>query len=400
MHESNWLEIDLTRLDANLAAFRSLAGTSTLLCAVVKADAYGTGAVPVAQRLAAQGVDMLAVYNPEQARELVANDIEVPILIMGPLVDLDRDDPLAPAPGSAPGCASGSGPGRVQFAIHSGDELIRAERLGAKLGWRLAVHLHMDTGMSRGGIAADELGAVLEAVRTMKHVRLAGLWTHMASSDDDPALTELQCQRFDSALAANDGLMPNDLVIHIANTFTTLRGQRYHRAMVRIGLGLYGFGPQLLTHTSSSGVVEAATKLAPIVRWCSRIAHVRRYPKGAGVGYNQTCHLARDSVLGVVPVGYADGYHLSLSNRGIVGLPELHGEDQMAAAPIVGKVNMDQIVIDLTDLPTAKVGSLVELYSNDSNSPAAVPALAQLADSHPYDMLTCLSTRIPRHYHE
>ena len=393
MQSSNWLEIDLRCLDANVASFRAvLAGgdpaasaATPRLCAVVKADAYGTGAVPVAQRLVALGVDVLAVYNPEQGRQLVEHGIDTTMLVMGPLVELDRDDPLW----------SVAVAGRWHVAIHSGEELASADAFGRKLGGRLPIHLHLDTGMSRGGVGADDLGALLRRVRSLDHVKLSGLWSHMASSDDDYAFTEQQCRVFDEAVAASRELLPDDVTVHIANTFTTLRHGRHHRDMVRIGLGLYGFGPELL---DPGPLAPGVRPLAPVARWCSRIAHLRRRPKGTGVGYNQTYHLARDSVLGVVPVGYADGYHLSLTNKGIVALPELAKNGQHVAAPVRGKVNMDQIVIDLTDVPGAAVGDLVEIYSSDPTSPAAVPPLAKLAGSHPYDMLTAVSTRVQRRY--
>ena len=393
MAPSNWLEIDLRYLDRNVASFRSIlagggddpAPAAARLCAVVKADAYGTGAVSVARRLVSLGVEMLAVYNADQGRQLVEAGIDQPLLVLGPMIEIDRDDPLYAA------CSAG----QLHLAIHSPEDLDQADALGRACACRIPIHPHLDTGMTRGGVAIEDFGRLLERVRMLFHVELVGLWTHMASSDDEPAFTEEQCRRFDEAVAANRQLIGDNVIVHIANTFTTLRGRRYHRDMVRIGLGLYGFGPELL---APGPLAPGVQPLAPVARWCSRIAHVHRWPKGAGVGYNQTFHLERDSVLGVVPVGYADGYHLSLSNKGIVALPELAGADQHASAPLLGKVNMDQIVIDLTDLSGAQVGSLVEIYSNDPTSPAAVPALAQLAGSHPYDMLTAVSTRVPRRY--
>ena len=388
MTESSWIEIDLTALDRNVSAFRSvLAGRDSqpLLCGVVKADAYGLGVLPIARRLVQQGVDMLAVFTPEQGRELVDNGIDAPMLVMGFMAESDRSDPL---------CAAAAA-GRLHLAVHSPEHLEKVNDLGGIFGCRIPIHLHVDTGMSRGGIGDTDMAGVLDRVTVLPHVKLAGIWTHMASSDDKPAFTQQQFERFEKMIAANGDSISSDVVMHVANTFTTLRSNDYHCDMVRIGLGLYGFGPELL---ADGPIAEGVTKLAPIARWCSRVVHVRSLPTGTGVGYNQTCHLKRDSVLGVVPVGYGDGYHLSLTNKGVVALPELAASGGHAEAPVLGKVNMDQIVIDLTDLPEVPVGALVEVYSNDPASPAAVPALAALAGSHPYDMLTAISRRVPRRY--
>jgi alanine racemase len=165
--------------------------------------------------------------------------------------------------------------------------------------------------------------------------------------------------------------------------------------MVRVGLGLLGYGPESMR---GDPLPHDRPALRPVARWLTRIVHVQRYAKGEPVGYNSTHTLTRDSVLGVVPAGYGDGYPLSLGNRAQVQVV-LAPNDRCAAA-VLGKVNMDQLVIDLTDAPAAaqQIGTTIELISNDPNSPCALPRLAELAGSSCYEMLCRLSSHLPRRH--
>jgi alanine racemase len=155
-----------------------------------------------------------------------------------------------------------------------------------------------------------------------------------------------------------------------------------------VGLGLYGYGDE---------GTPSASKLQPVVRWLSRVVHVQEHAAGTPVGYNSTHKLTRDSLLGLVPAGYADGYDRSLGNQSVVGLPECSADGKPVHAPVLGRVNMDQIVIDLTDAP-AGCGTLVELVSDNPASPCAMPRLAELAKTNTYELLCRLSPRLPRRY--
>jgi alanine racemase len=164
--------------------------------------------------------------------------------------------------------------------------------------------------------------------------------------------------------------------------------KRYHHQMVRVGLGLWGY-PSAGTWAAGNNSV----RLRPVAKWISHIVHIKAVPAHSAVGYGQTFHTTRPTRIGIIPLGYADGYPLLLSNRGIVRIgPNLH------PAPIIGRVNMDQIIIDLTDIPLASIGTLAEIISDDPDAPNAMHRLAELAQSHPYEMLCRISTRIPRKY--
>jgi len=396
--ESSWIEVNLTRLDLNIQAFRqvlarpvtpaaSQAGIKPprqpMLCGVVKADAYGLGAATIAQRLVSKGVDMLAVYSPAQAADLLRVSMSCPILVFAPMRELVRTDALYRAAVT----------GRLHLAVHDLEQIEQILKIGTTFGCTMPIHLHVDTGMSRSGLNAEQFALALNRINGVRYLRLAGIYSHLASADDAGGMADQQREIFDALIASHAEAIPADTITHLANTFATCRDRQFHREMVRVGLGLYGYGPDLL---QGGQIIGEMTELHPIVRWRSRINHVQRYPAGAKVGYNSTYTCPRESVLGVIPVGYADGYPLALSGKSVVALPELSVGGRAAVAPVRGRVNMDQIVVDLTDIPNVAVGTLVDLISDDPTSPCALPRLAELANSHCYELLTRLSSRITR----
>lgn len=443
MKPTSWIEINLSRLDANVACLRRMlgareaearagdpiarigaaggAGTSAsqaqpmrvartrsqvvpytpptavaehepvptpgkpMLCAVLKADAYGLGAAPLAQRLARAGADALAVFSPQQAVELVALNLGKPILVFMRVDELKRDDPLyRPAV-----------TGRLWLTVHDREQLLALDHAGKMLGSRLSIHLMIDTGMSRGGVPIEDAPTLLGEIATLRHIKLAGVYTHLATAETDQAFVDEQVSRLDSVLIQNQEALPPDVILHVASTFAALRGSKYHRDMVRVGLGLFGYGPESLPNNA---LAEHARELRPITKWCSRVIQTQRRPRNAIVGYGATHKLRRDSMLGIVPAGYADGYPLALSNKATVDLPDVHVNGKPFAAPVLGRVNMDQIIIDLTDAPGITNASVVnvDLFSDDPESPCAVHKLAKLAGSSCYEMLCRLSPRVPR----
>ncbi len=405
MHDTSWVEINLSRLDQNLAAFRRLTQgddptrRSPRFCVTVKANAYGLGAVAIARRLLSRGVDMLAVYSPQQAEELIRNAIHCPILLLMPLRTMARQDPLY-RPAAA---------GMLHVSIHDLQQLDDVSRFAQMLGLNLPVHLYFDTGMSRSGLSRRDMVEALTALPQTRNVRLAGIYSHFATAGSDESFAFQQLEHFEAFIDEHARLIPKGTTIHLANTFAVLRDRRFHKDMVRLGLGMYGYGPDLLTGGSIIGEVEP---LAPVVRWVSQLVHVARYPRGATVGYDATHALSRDSVLGLVPVGYGDGYPVSASNKAVVCLPELPTGKPYAAAPVVGRVSMDQMVVDLTDLvaamPTVNgrsedicrqlLRTKVELISDDPTSPCSLPAVANAAGTNCYEILCRISPSVSRRY--
>ncbi len=374
MTANSTLQVNLAAIAANCAAFRAALPADCQLCAVVKSNAYGLGAVQVARKLSAEGVDLLAVYSPEEARQLVNAGIPTPLLILQPVDELHRTDALYRAAVS----------GKLHLTVHSAEQLAGVEQIGLAFGTPIPIHLELDTGMSRGGMGEAEAGDILRRLPAMRYVKLAGVFTHPTSADADPAATDKQYQRFMKFTGSRITLIADDVRLHFANTYAAQRNEQYHLSMVRIGLGLYGY--------RNGG--EAIGPLQPSVSWFSRVVHVREVPSSTPVGYHGSFTTWRDSRLGIVPIGYADGYPLSLSNRGVVRVGQ-----SLTAADVRGEVNMDQIIVDLTEAPDdVGVGSLVEVYSDDVEAPNALPAMAVAARTNVYEMLCRIADHVPRQY--
>jgi alanine racemase len=288
--------------------------------------------------------------------------------------------------------------------------------IGASYGAQVPIHLSLDTGMSRGGLSVDQFSAILRRLPRLRHVRLAGIWTHFAAAEADPGFTREQFTRFADAIEQNRQRIPRGVLLHAAATHAALAHNDYHLDMTRIGLGLFGYAPGL--DPAACGFDQP---LEPIIRWRSRLIHVRKYSAGATVGYNCTTRLARDSFLGLVPVGYADGIPLSASGRGFVQVAPRGSASRPGAqpitAPILGRVNMDQVIVDLTpgaiagerpmgrdsaadapSAPLAQVGDLVDIISPDPSSPCSLPNLARAAGTSCYELLCRISPRVPRLY--
>jgi len=382
---TSWLEINLARLENNYRFFRNRIGSSVSLCGVVKADAYGLGAVPIAKELVRLGVDFLAVYSVAQAAVLEREGIKSSLMVLMPIHSVSEFNGMHEALADQ----------RIHLTLHDLQQIDVIQQLAQQVGVPVPVHLHLDTGMSRGGLNTSQLEKALHLIAQSDMVRIAGVGTHFAGADDDAVFSKEQLRRLSHAMDSYRKNLPPDLLVHAANTFGVLRDHCFHQAMVRIGLGLYGYGPRLMPDLGR----EAQTDLQPVVTWRSQIIHLQSYDHGTPVGYNSTHLLTRPSRLGLVPVGYADGYPLALGGKS--GVVVWADHKSSFVAPVLGKVNMDQIVIDVTDFPgEIDKGTAVELISCDPNSPCALERLAEQAGSSCYEMLCRLSERIPRHYDE
>ena len=346
----------------------------------------------IAKRLVQRGVDMLAVYSPEQAEDLSTLGLPCPILVLMQVHEVNRNDLLFHA----------ASMDRLHLTIHDPSQVKDLERSCHAVGLRIPVHVYIDTGMSRAGVSPQDAPGVIRQILYSRSLRLAGVYTHLASTDGDTSISDVQLGLYDRVLDAVGHPLPADVLFHIANTAGTVRNPRYHRKMARVGIGMYGLGIDLpdggSAKASPAGFSAGVPSFKPVARWVSSVIHVQKYPSQAAVGYNSTYRLKRDSVLGTVPVGYADGYPLALSNLASVDLPEHSNGTQSVCVPVVGRINMDQIVIDLTDVPKAGVRTQVELFSNNPDSKCALPRLAELANSSCYELLTRLSPRLARKY--
>jgi alanine racemase len=373
-----WAEVSLTALRQNFRTVQKHVGASVTVCAVVKADAYGHGAVECSRALEAEGARWLGVTSLDEAIPLREAGIKSNILLMtgfwrGEETEIVRLR-LTPT---------------VWEPWHI--ELLDVAAAALSVT-RHPVHLKVDTGMGRLGVSLDRLPAVLKAVQAAKHLIVEGFSTHLASSEvmDAPSVAE-QERNFDTArrMAQDAGIQPQ--FVHMANTGAVISRQETWNSMVRPGVALYGYYLpfQRAGREVSGGTLRLPVK--PILTWKTRILSLRDFGAGQPLGYGATYVTKAPAHVAVLPVGYADGYNRQLSNRGRVIVREHY-------APIVGRISMDLTLADVTGIPGISVGDEVILLG--AGEALSVDALehAELANSTPYEILCNISKRVPRRY--
>jgi len=362
-------EIDLTAIRDNLRTLRERVGPGVKVLGVVKADAYGHGAVEVSRALEAAGIDMLGVALVEEGVELRSEGVQAPILVMG----LIHADDVAHA---------------LEFdltpTVDGPATAAEVETRAAELDRTACVHLKIDTGMNRLGVRAEDAADAAAAIGRMEHLVLEGAYTHFACADCDADTTAAQLARFRQALAALRGVGAEPPLVHAANSSATFTLPESHFAMVRPGLALYGVHPCRAAED---------VPLRPALALVTRVACLKRVPRGEGVSYGHRWRAARDSLLGVLPVGYGDGYPRALSDGGRVRAAG-------RLVPVVGTVCMDATMVDLTDVPEARPGLEVTLIEAESAGPIGAAAVAEVAGTIPYEILTGIGKRVPRVYRQ
>ena len=366
MYRTNYCEIDLNAIRNNVHVMKKYAQSPHFL-AVVKANAYGHGAVPVAKAALEAGADWLAVAIPEEGIELRNAGICAPVLVLGG---------TEPEAAEAVGCA---GLTQVVFDRRMIDAFSQA---GCRLGREAEVQLGLDTGMCRIGVRSPEEAAELTAyIDKLPGIRLTGCFTHMATADEpDPAGTEKQIACFRKYCDAIDAVHTEPIIHHAANTASIFRWPELHADMVRGGIALYGYPP-----------VPGITGLEPALKWVTNAVLVKTIQPGEQVSYGGLFTAMRPTRVMTVPVGYADGYSRALSCKGHVLVRGQH-------APILGRVCMDQIMVDVTDIPEAQTGDEVVLIGRQGNACITADDIARTIDTISYEVLCSPSARVPRIY--
>jgi alanine racemase len=362
-------EVDLGAIARNHARLRAIVGDAAIW-AVIKADAYGHGAVPVARRLAS-AADALAVSLVEEGLELRAAGIRAPIVVLGAYFADRHGDVLEE--------------GLLPVVYDPGD-LERFAAAAAAARRIAAVHLKVDTGMSRLGVAPEALPAVLERAAAYPSLKITGLATHLPCADaPDPQPTEQALAAFRRCLQmashAISGVGPAGLCAHAANSAAAVRFPGLRFDAVRPGLALYGVLPAA---TVSVAGIEPAMKLT------TRVMAVREVAAGVSVSYGGVWRAARPSRIATLPVGYADGYPRHVKDAEVL----IRGR----RAPIAGAVCMDMMMADVTDVPGADIGDAVTLIGRDGTQEIAVDDLARWAGTIAYEVLCGISKRVPRIY--
>lgn len=371
-----WVEISLSRLRRNYQRLRDLAGARRVM-AVIKADAYGHGAVPVAQCLAACGVDWFGVATVEEALELRAAGIQQPVLLLGGLYMSDPAHLIEY---------------RLTPSISSTMRLDTYAECARRYGRPIEFHLKVDSGLGRLGLPLDRVAAFVEHYRELDGLQLKGLFTHLASAEDLAASqTDEQAQRFAAALEQLRRLQVAPPWIHVSNSAALVTGRKFPENLVRAGALLYGYCMPLVVPPGQE--LPQVPEFEPILTFKSRIVYMKDVPSGTPLGYSAAFFTRRPSRIATVPVGYADGLSHALSNRGYA---IVRGH----RARIVGSVSMDLSLLDVTDISGTGIGDEVILIGESDRSAITAVEIAQLLDTVPYEVLCSIGKRVPRIYVE
>lgn len=365
---STWVEVDLDRFGANLRAVAGRIGPGRGILLVVKADAYGHGAVEMAEAAAAEGVETLGVATLHEGIQLRQAGCELPILVLSPLLPAEIGEAVA---------------ARLEPSV--GDlEFARALSSAAGAAGRpQRFHVEIDTGMGRTGVSADEAVEFVAAASALPGLRLATVYTHFSDADaGDLGYAHGQVRRFRQVLdaLAERGLRPPR--VHASNSAGTVNLPEAHFDWVRVGLVAYGHHPPR---------DEAGLALAPVMSFKSRIVQLRSMPAGSHVSYGRTWTGRRDSRIGVVAVGYGHGYSWLLSNRGAMLV-------RGTRVPIVGRVTMDLTMVDVTDVPGVQVGDEVVLFGDQGDARLPIEEIAQGSETLPYEVMCTIGKRVTRIY--
>lgn len=360
------VEINLKNLDHNLKVVKGIIG-NTKLMAIVKANAYGHGIVEISKHFESK-VDYFGVAFIEEALQLRKVGIQTPILVLGG-IDNDQIDMFLE--------------NDITITGSSVEKLEAISKEAKKLGKEAKVHLKVDTGMGRIGVQWDRVEEFFKRAFKLPKLNIEGIFSHFVSSSLDPELTRVQLERFNKALEVLDKYANRDeLTIHLSNSGSVANEiENAYFDMVRSGLSLYGYSP----------IPELQEKLKPIMTFKTKVSFFKVLEKGSTVGYDATYTIKQETRIVTLPVGYADGYARSLSNKGKV---IIRGEEY----PIAGRVCMDQCMVDIGPEGEAYNGEDVLLWGSDGKNSVDLWEVSKLANRSIYDMLTGISQRVPRVY--
>lgn len=366
-----WIEISETALQNNLRVFRQLVGKDITLAPVVKANAYGHGLVQTSKILAGSGADFLCINALYEAEALREAGLTIPLLIIGytRLSDLKKAVSL-----------------KCDLTVYNIETI---QELG-KIGKPANLHLKIETGNHRQGIRIEDLPRVLEAFGNYGNLKMAGLSTHFADVEDrinhEYALHQLREFKKAQKLLGENGHAPH--FIHSANTAATILLPEAHFNFVRLGIGTYGLWPSEKTMKAASHA-GLKLELSPALTWKTIVAQVKDVRRGNLVGYGCTYEVPKDGRIAVLPVGYYDGFVRLLSNKGVV---LIRGK----RAPVVGRVCMNMIMVDVSHIPDVTLEDEVVLIGTQGKETITAEELAELSQTINYEVTTRINERIAR----
>lgn len=370
-----WAEIDLDAIQHNVREVKRLLPEGTELMAVVKANGYGHGAGPVAKAALAAGATRLAVSSVDEGIELRQEGIDAPILVLGYTDPTSAGDVVA---------------WKLTQTVYEPQLLAALQAAAASVHAVVKVHLKIDTGMGRIGVSnGDDALALAKQVQDSDALLLEGIFTHFATADEaDTSYADKQAAKWQEICAILDREDINVPLQHISNSAAILHHPRCSDTpmgnMVRLGISMYGYYP--------SDEVQKAAPLRPALRFVSRIVHLKAVPAGTSISYGATHTTCADGTrIATVPVGYADGYSRLLSGKG-------HALVRGVRVPVIGRVCMDQLMLDVSGVPSAEMGDEVVLYGSQGEAEITLEEVAARIGTITYEVVCDLGRRVPRVY--
>ena len=357
--------VDLSALEQNMREIRKHVSDKVRIMAIVKADAYGHGAAETAAAALNGGADMLAVATVGEGCQLREKGISAPVLVLGTVL---KDD-----------VRTGIEEGLIQ-TVCSPEMLHLCETAAVESGFCSEVHLKIDTGMGRIGIRSErEAAEMMTALKECSHVRMTGAYTHFSDADGDDEGAEYTREQFRLFRRITD-MLPPDLLLHCSNSAAIHRFPEMHAGMVRAGISLYGYPP-----------VSSAFPLRPCMEWRAKISCVRELPAGSCISYGRTFRSDRPIMIATIACGYGDGYHRSAGAKAHV---LIHGRK----AKIVGRICMDQMMADVTDIDNVQAGDEAVLIGRDGSEIITAEDLAEWSGTISYEILLSAGSRVERRF--
>ncbi len=369
-----YAKIDLDAARHNLNAVYKLIKPDTKVIAVIKTDGYGHGAIPIATEL--EPVEYLygfAVATAEEALQLRRHGIQKPILILGYVFPEHYPQLIEQ---------------EIRLTVFTQEMAEQLAKDAQKLNKDVLIHIKIDTGMNRIGMQAKEESVkIIAQIASLPHIIPEGIFTHFARADEaDKSAANEQLIQFEQMIRMTEAAGIHIPYRHCANSAGIIDLPQTHMDLVRAGIILYGLWP-------SEEVQKERIDLQPVLELLSHVAYVKQLEAGKSISYGGTYTTKKTQTIATIPAGYGDGYPRSLSNQGYV---LIHGKK----APIVGRVCMDQFMVDVTDIPQVKTGDKVVLVGKDGEEVITLETLAQLSGRFHYEFTCCLSKRIPRVYYK
>lgn len=366
-----WIEINQRALKNNYSIFRRLIGPKCLLMSVVKSNAYGHSLIDFSRATESLGIDWFGVDSIVEAESLRKAGLKKPILVLGYTLESKTGNAFK---------------NNISLTVSDFSTLKNLKNIKIH-GHKLKIHIKIDTGMHRQGFFVSEIPAVIKILKSQPNIILEGVYTHFSSAKNPafPSATFNQIEQFKKAIDLFESAGFKGFIKHTAATSGTIIFPQSHFDLVRIGIGLCGLWPSKETKEA----FREKIKLEPVLSWKTIIGQIKSLPKGSKVGYDLTETLNRSSSVAILPIGYWHGFPRSLSS---IGKVLIKGNE----VKVIGRVSMDMISVDVTDVKNVKVGDEVILIGRSEKSEISVDDMAYLSDTINYEIVTRLNPLIKR----